>query len=65
MAANHFEDIEKDLHAAMKEQNTIGDAWPTALKLRPGQPGAQEEFDDALASSCTGVERYVEWKRVA
>ncbi|KAF3070952.1 hypothetical protein GL218_00779 [Daldinia childiae] len=57
MAANHFGDIEKDLHVVMKEQNTIGDAWPTALKLRPGQPGAQEEFNDALASSCTGVER--------
>ncbi|KAI1655761.1 hypothetical protein F4813DRAFT_153019 [Daldinia decipiens] len=65
MAANHFEDIERDLHVAMKEQNTIGDAWPTALKLRLGQPGAQEEFNDALASSSTGVERYVEWKRVA
>ncbi|KAI0850207.1 hypothetical protein F5Y00DRAFT_43671 [Daldinia vernicosa] len=63
MAVQHFEDIERDLHVTMKEQNTIGDAWPTALKLRPGQEGAQEEFDDALASSYTGVERYVEWKR--
>ncbi|KAI0131304.1 hypothetical protein F4814DRAFT_164862 [Daldinia grandis] len=64
MAALHFGDIEKDLHVVMKGQNTIGDAWPTALKLRPGQAGAKEEFDDALASSYSGVERYVEWKRV-
>lgn len=47
---------------AMKGHNTIVDPWPTRLKLYPGQPGAQEEFDNALASPFSGVERYVEWK---
>ncbi|KAI0381513.1 hypothetical protein F5Y04DRAFT_288406 [Hypomontagnella monticulosa] len=64
MAIHDFHQIAAELGIAMKERNTIGDAWPTSLKLRPGQPGAQEEFDGALSSSCTGVERYVEWKRV-
>jgi hypothetical protein len=49
--------------AKMKETNTIVEKWPAALRLRPGQPGAQEEFDTLMSSSLTGCERYVEWKR--
>jgi hypothetical protein len=34
------------------------------LKLRPGQSGAQEEFDRLLSGGVSGKERYVEWKRI-
>ncbi|KAI1779113.1 hypothetical protein F4818DRAFT_403367 [Hypoxylon cercidicola] len=54
--------IQARLNLTMKEYNTIVDPWPTRLKLRPDQPGAQEEFARALSSPFTGVERYVEWK---
>jgi hypothetical protein len=49
----------------VKEKHTIIEKWPFRLKLRPGQPGAQEEFDRLLAGGVTGKERYVEWKRIA
>lgn len=47
----------------MKEKHTVIEKWPFRLKLRPGQPGAQEEFDRLLAGGVSGKERYVEWKR--
>ncbi|KFY28454.1 hypothetical protein V493_02929 [Pseudogymnoascus sp. VKM F-4281 (FW-2241)] len=50
--------------AAVKENNTVIDKWPFRLKLRPGQPGAQEEFDRLLSGGVSGKERYVEWKRI-
>jgi len=50
--------------AAVKDKHTVTEKWPCRLKLRSGQPGAQEEFDRRLAGSSTGKERYVEWKRV-
>lgn len=50
--------------AAMKEKHTIIEKWPFKLKLRPGQPGAQEEFDRLLGGGVSGKERYVEWKRI-
>jgi hypothetical protein len=50
--------------AAMKEKHTIIDKWPYRLKLRPGQPGAQEEFDRRVNGGMSGKERYVEWKRI-
>ncbi|KAI0172646.1 hypothetical protein GGR52DRAFT_545542 [Hypoxylon sp. FL1284] len=62
--ANNFRRVEEELRVAMKEHNTIVDPWPTRPKLRPGEPGAKEEFGNILATSFTGVERYVEWKRV-
>jgi hypothetical protein len=34
------------------------------LKLRPGQPRAQEEFDRLLSGGVLGKKRYVEWKRI-
>ena len=45
----------------MKKTHTIIGKWPLRLKLRFGQPGAQEEFDILLPSSHSGAERYVEW----
>lgn len=51
------------LGAAMKKKHTIIDKWPYRLKLRPDQPGAQDEFDRRMSESVSGKERYVEWKR--
>lgn len=48
---------------AIKERHTIIDKWPMRLKLRFGQAGAQEEFEVLQASSLTGCERYMEWKK--
>lgn len=39
--------------------------WPFKLKLRPGQPGAQEEFDQLLGGGVSGKEFYMEWKRIS
>ena len=49
--------------ARIKQRNTIVEKWPAALKLHPGQPGAQEEFDILVGSALSSDERYVEWKR--
>lgn len=51
------------LGAAMKERHTIIEKWPYRLKLRPGQPGAQEEFDRLMTGGPSSKERYVEWKK--
>ncbi|RDW81293.1 uncharacterized protein DSM5745_04850 [Aspergillus mulundensis] len=50
-------------NAVRKEPHTIVDKWPTRLKLQPGQPGAQEEFDRHILRSVRGTLRYVEWQR--
>lgn len=46
----------------MKSKHSIIRKWPLALRLKYGQPGAQEEFDDHLESGHQGTERYVEWR---
>jgi hypothetical protein len=51
------------LDAVMKVKHTIIDKWPFRLKLRPGQAGAQEEFDQYLSGGLSSKERYVEWMR--
>ncbi|KAL7804936.1 hypothetical protein V8C44DRAFT_369117 [Trichoderma aethiopicum] len=48
---------------AMKDKHTVIDKWPYQLKLRPGQPGAQEEFNRLVRGDLLGTERYVEWRR--
>lgn len=48
----------------IKPQHTIIEEWPTRLKLKPGQLGAEEEIAMALASHYTHNERYVEWVRL-
>jgi hypothetical protein len=45
----------------MKKKNTIVESWPLRLKARPGDVGAQKEFDLLLSSSSSGIEHYVEW----
>ncbi|KAL8831439.1 MAG: hypothetical protein Q9170_005288 [Blastenia crenularia] len=45
----------------MKKKNTVVEAWPMRLKKRPGENGAEDEFDRLTASSCSGAEHYVEW----
>lgn len=60
-----FSEMGQVIGAAMKDNHTIVEKWPFRLKLRPGQPGAQEEFDRLLGGGVSGKERYVEWKRTA
>lgn len=52
------------LGAVMKSEHTIIDKWPYRFKLRPGQAGAQEEFDRCLRSGLSSKEQYVEWRRI-
>lgn len=49
----------------MKDKHTIIEKCPYVLRLRPGQVGAQEEFDRLLRSGTSTKERYVEWKRIS
>ncbi|OAA37382.1 hypothetical protein NOR_07081 [Metarhizium rileyi] len=59
-----FDKCSEDLGIIMKVKNTIVEEWPTRLKLRPGQRGAEDEFRNNLGSGFTSLERYVEWKIV-
>jgi hypothetical protein len=63
-AHRNFEAIAPESGAAEKENNTIVEKWPLRLKRQPGQEGAQDEFRVMLGSSCSGMERYMEWTRV-
>jgi hypothetical protein len=58
-----FAELSEVVDAVMKDKHTVIEKWPFKLKLRHGQPGAQEEFDQALRGP-SSKERYVEWKRV-
>jgi hypothetical protein len=60
-----FAEAGQSVGAAVKETHTVIEKWPFRLKLRPGQPGAQEEFDQVMGGGVVGMERYVEWKRTA
>ncbi|KAI9372814.1 hypothetical protein BJX61DRAFT_542323 [Aspergillus egyptiacus] len=53
----------KDSRVKMKRNHPIVEKWPYALKLLPGQEGAQEEFERRMGDGLTGGERYVEWQR--
>jgi hypothetical protein len=59
-----FKSAASDAGLIMKKKNTIIESWPLRLKARPGDVGAQEEFDLLLSSSSSGTEHYVEWSRV-
>lgn len=61
----NFSEIERLIEVAMKEKHTVIEKWPFRLKLRPGQPGAQEEFDRLVGGGVSGEERYMEWRRVS
>jgi hypothetical protein len=63
MLLQRFDAISTAHGVIMKRKNTIVEPWPNALKLRPTQKGAQEEFKLLLASNLSGLERYVEWQR--
>ena len=64
MKKNKFSEAARALGAEMKETHSVIEKWPFRLKLQPGQPGAQEEFDRLFGGGVSGKERYVEWKRV-
>jgi hypothetical protein len=64
-ARYHFDRVASELRVAEKEHNSIVEKWPMRLKRQFGQEGGQEEFDVMVGSNLTGMERYVEWKRLA
>lgn len=64
MKNHNFAEAAESVGATMKKDHTIVEKWPFRVKLRPGQPGAQEEFDRLLRDRCLGQECFVEWKRV-
>lgn len=64
MTFHQFDRIPDRMGVTVKD-NTVTEPWPTQLKLEPGQDGAQEEFSSLLGSNLSGMERYVEWKRMA
>lgn len=47
----------------MKKHNTVIEKWPSTLKLKPGQAGAEEEVAMMMATDYNHCERYVEWAR--
>jgi hypothetical protein len=55
MMFHQFERIPDSMGVTIKE-NTVTEPWPAQLKLKPGQDGAQKEFEDLLGSSLTGME---------
>lgn len=69
MVAMNFEELEEAAAVMvpggiiMKKDHNIIEKWPLRLKLHSGHPGAQKEWDVLQASSHTGCERYVVWKR--
>lgn len=60
-----FEGVARTAIAEMKSRNSIVEKWPLRVKRKPGQAGAEDEFRTVLASDHTGIERYVEWKRIS
>jgi hypothetical protein len=58
-----FSEMEEALGVAMKAKHTVIEKWPYQMKLQPGQPGAQEEFNRLVRGDLSGNERYVEWRR--
>ncbi|SMR64258.1 unnamed protein product [Zymoseptoria tritici ST99CH_3D1] len=45
---------------SIKKENTIIEKWPLRLKLQPGEPGAQEEFEILQSQVGFNSERYVD-----
>jgi len=63
MIRNDFSRVAADLHLEMKKNNSVAEKWPTQLKLKLGDKGAEEEFRLNLGSGVSCVERYVEWRK--
>ena len=61
MEIQGFKSAAIDAGLIMKRKNTIVELWPLRLKARPGDVGAQEEFDLLLSSNSSGIVHYVEW----
>ncbi|KAL8852428.1 MAG: hypothetical protein Q9221_002658 [Calogaya cf. arnoldii] len=61
MDVTMFEAFSKQTGVKMRQRNAIVDAWPTRLKKKPGENGADDEFHSLMASYSSGAERYVEW----
>lgn len=65
MEIQGFKDVARDAGLIMKKKNTIVELWPLRLKAKPGDVGAQAEFNLLLSSSSSGIEHYVEWSNEA
>lgn len=64
MEIQDFEKYAREAGLLMKRKNTIVETWPLRLKAKPGDDGAQEEFDLLLSSTSSITEYYVEWSKV-
>lgn len=58
-----FGEVAHFLDASQKVNHTIIEQWPYRLKLQPGDPGAQEEFDRLFSGGLSGTECYLEWRK--
>lgn len=59
-----FESLASRLGVGLKTRNSIVEPWPTRLKLKQDKSWSQHEFDVILGSDLSGLERYVEWRRI-
>ncbi|OJJ76995.1 hypothetical protein ASPBRDRAFT_49989 [Aspergillus brasiliensis CBS 101740] len=57
-------EIARLMGIVMKGTHTVVEKWPFRLKLRPDQPVTQAEFDRCLVTGLTGMERYIEWRKI-
>jgi hypothetical protein len=64
MGIHKFAKIAMSQGVSIKSPNTIIEEWPTQLKRQISHKGAREEFFALLGSNLSGLERYVEWRRV-
>jgi hypothetical protein len=48
----------------VKRENSVVERWPTRLKHKQEEAWSQHEFNILLGSDFSGLERYVEWRRI-
>jgi hypothetical protein len=52
------------LGSEVKRGNSVVERWPTRLKHKQEEAWSQHEFKILLGSDFSGLERYVEWRRI-
>ncbi|KAF4930182.1 hypothetical protein CGCVW01_v001115 [Colletotrichum viniferum] len=50
--------------ARMKKEHTVVEQCAFTLFLRPGEPGAREEFDRKIGGGFSSLIGYLEWQRL-
>lgn len=58
-----FKEIGCFLGLSMKRSHTVVDQWPLKLKAGSNQSIDWKDLEILLASSHSGTERYVEWRK--